>query len=48
MNHITVMTGFFPMLKHFYRDGSANFYVGNATIHRVHGLTEWFDEDEAR
>ncbi len=36
----------YPMMKHFYPDGSALFQDDNAPIHRARGVTEWFDEYE--
>ncbi len=36
----------YPMMKHFYPDGSGLFQDDNAPIHRARGLTEWFDEYE--
>ena len=34
----------YPMMKHFYPDGSGLFQDDNAPIHRARGVTEWFDE----
>ena len=36
----------YPMMKHFYPDGSGLFQDDNAPIHRARGVTEWFDEYE--
>ncbi len=36
----------YPMMKHFYLDGSGLFQDDNAPIHRAGGVTEWFDEYE--
>ena len=36
----------YPMMKHFYPDGSGLFQDDNTLIHRVRGVTEWFDEYE--
>ncbi len=36
----------YPMMKHFYPDGSGLFQDDSAPIHRARGLTEWFDEYE--
>ncbi len=36
----------YPMMKHFYPDGSGLFQDDNAPVHRARGVTEWFDEYE--
>ena len=36
----------YPMMKHFYPDGSGLFQDDNASIHGAQGVTEWFDEYE--
>ena len=36
----------YPMMKHFYPDGSGLFQDDNTPIHRAQGITEWFDEHE--
>ena len=36
----------YPMMKHFYPDGSGLFQDANDPIHRERGVTEWFDEYE--
>ncbi len=36
----------YPVMKHFYLDGSGLFQDDNTPIHRARGVTEWFDEYE--
>ena len=36
----------YPMMKHFYPDGSALFQDDNAPMQIVQGVTEWFNENE--
>ena len=37
---------FYPMMKHFYPDGSSLFQHDNAPIHTARGITEWCDDYE--
>ena len=44
---VVVSDQLYPMMKHFYPDGSGLFQDDNASIvHRARGVTEWFDEYE--
>ncbi len=36
----------YPVMKHFYPDGSGLFQDNNAPVHRARGVTTWFDEHE--
>ena len=36
----------YPMMKHFYPDGSGLLQDDNVSIHRARGVTGWFDEYE--
>ena len=33
----------YPLMKHFYPDGSDLFQNDNASIHMARGVTEWFE-----